>query len=143
MNVFKTNYCIGVLSFQVGTCIGENVERAVHYSKRTLCIVSRAFMQSTFCMQEFVTARSFDFSTRRNRLIVVLYEDVPEHELHEEIRLYIRSFTYLRRDAAFFMARLMYVLPQVRIGDLDDEHRPLLSDQRREPYGANRQIQGV
>ena len=114
--------------FLAGTTISENVARVIHFSKRTLCIVSRAFMSSSICMHEFITARSFDFSYKKARLLVIMYEDVATEDMHEDIRMYVKSFTYLKRDCTFFMKRLLYRLPQKKLGN--DENTPLLLNTR-------------
>ena len=112
--------CCHEEDFLPGVGIAANIEKAVHYSKRTVCVVSRNFIDSPICLSEFDTARSFDMCYNKNRLIMILYEDIPKENLPESITTYIKSYTYLKRESAFFIKRLMYMLAQNKMGIFGD-----------------------
>ena len=62
-----------------------------------------------------------------------MYEDIEENELSEDIRMYVKSYTYLRRNSKFFIRRLMYRLAQAKLGEMGEDD-PMLVD-RNEHYG--------
>ena len=49
---------------------------------------------------------------RTNYLIVVLCEDVSAEDLDEDMRLYLKTNTYLSRDSRWFWDKLRYAMPQ-------------------------------
>ena len=49
---------------------------------------------------------------RTNYLILVLCEDVTIEDLDEEMRIYLRTNTYLRRDGRWFWEKLRYAMPR-------------------------------
>ena len=123
--------CFHELHFEGGASIAANCERAVHLSKRTLCLISRNFLASPWCRAEFDAARSFDVNYHKQRLIVVKCEDVNVNEIPEnasEIKYYLKNFTYIDKNSYLFDVKLKYVLPQTKQGPVANEETPLLTD---------------
>ncbi|XP_062615991.1 toll-like receptor 4 [Saccostrea cucullata] len=54
-NNFK--FCIHSRDFIIGVNVAENITNAIHNSKRTVCFLSKAFLQSEFCTYEAQMAR--------------------------------------------------------------------------------------
>ena len=48
---------------------------------------------------------------RRTRLLVVLQEKIPDNKIKGELRLYIKTFTYLDSANQLFWSRLLNDLP--------------------------------
>jgi protein toll len=68
--------CFHQRDFVPGNSIHENINNAVHRSKRTLCLLSNNFIDSSYCMDEFVIALHYNTHIKRRRLIVVALEPV-------------------------------------------------------------------
>ena len=120
--------CDHVRDFIIGQMIFDNMGYAILYSKRTICYVTRNFIESNFCKFEFDMAVNMDMQTNKKRLIVIMAEDIPKEELPESVRTYVKNFTYLTKDCPFFMKRLTYRLAQNKLGAAD-EIRPLLMEE--------------
>ena len=66
---------------------------------------------------------------RTNYLILVLCEDVLVEDLDEEMRPYLRTNTYLRRDSRWFWEKLKYAMPQKPLLELQrDRNLPQNAD---------------
>ena len=66
---------------------------------------------------------------RTNYLILVLCEDVSVEDLDEEMRPYLRTNTYLRRDSRWFWEKLKYAMPQKPLLELQrDRNLPQNAD---------------
>ena len=122
--------------FMIGENIFDNMGNAIVRSKRTVCVVTRNFIQSKFCMFEFGMAVNVDMLANRKRLIVIMQEDIEKDDLPEKLRNYVNSFTYLTRDCPFFMKRLTYRLAQNKLGEPDDVNIPLLASNNGQNYGS-------
>ena len=57
---------------------------------------------------------------RTNYLILVLCEDVAIEDLDEEMRIYLRTNTYLKRDSRWFWDKLRYAMPQKTLLELQE-----------------------
>ena len=55
---------------------------------------------------------------RTNYLIVVLCEDVSSEDLDEDMRMYLKTNTYLSRDNSWFRQKLRYAMPQRPLREL-------------------------
>lgn len=98
-NDHRFNVCFHERDFVVGVSILENASNSIVNSKRTLCLISKAFLSSYWCMEEFKMAYKNDLDKKKHRLLVVLLEQVdwddPDMEQLHEIKSYIKSRTYL------------------------------------------------
>ncbi|XP_071123060.1 toll-like receptor 4 [Mytilus edulis] len=75
--------CIHQRDFIPGEDITLNITNAIHDSKRTICIITRAFLDSYYCMFEFNMARMESIYSRggENILFLVLHEHITSREL--------------------------------------------------------------
>ena len=55
---------------------------------------------------------------RTNYLIVILCEDVSSEDLDEDLKMYLKTYTYLSRDSSWFWQKLRYVMPQRPLREL-------------------------
>jgi hypothetical protein len=81
--------------FRVGEFVVDNIVRAITSSRRTLVVLTRAYIQSKWCMYELNMARMEAADTGRNVLCVILKEDVPTKYLPIEVIDIIKKKTYL------------------------------------------------
>ena len=103
--------CVHYRDFPVGACIAETIIEAVESSKRTILLLSRNFLQSEWCRYEFKTAHHQVLKDKAKRLIVILMEDIPLEDLDPDLRLYLKTNTYLKWGDQWFWEKLKYALP--------------------------------
>ena len=95
-NYHGFNVCFHERDFLVGESILDNARNAIVNSKRTLCLISKDFLSSHWCLEEFKMAYNNDLDKKKHRVLVVLLEQVDwDVEQHPEIKSYIRSRSYL------------------------------------------------
>ena len=102
--------CLHERDFLVGVPICDNITNAVEGSKCTLVVVSENWLESDWCQYEFRVAHALMIE-RRTRLLVVLQEKIPDNKIKGELRLYIKTFTYLDSANQLFWSRLLNDLP--------------------------------
>ncbi|VDH93878.1 toll-like receptor 13 [Mytilus galloprovincialis] len=75
--------CIHHRDFIPGEEISVNITNAIHESKKTICIITRSFLDSYYCMFEFNMARMESIYSRneQNILFLVFYEQIQPRKL--------------------------------------------------------------
>ncbi|BFZ00801.1 hypothetical protein BsWGS_03840 [Bradybaena similaris] len=81
--------------FVAGTSILSNIVMAVAESRKTLVVLTRNLLQSTWCNYEVQMATMEAVHTGRPVLVFLLKENIPNSELDVELLRYIKSNTYL------------------------------------------------
>ncbi|BFZ00790.1 hypothetical protein BsWGS_03829 [Bradybaena similaris] len=81
--------------FMAGTFIASNIVMAVAESRKTLVVLTRNLMESTWCNFEIQMATMEAVHTGRPVLVFLLKENIPNRELDVELLRYIKSNTYL------------------------------------------------
>ncbi len=120
---YQYNYhlCVHDRDFLVGDTIFNNISQAVKRSRRMIMVLSRTFLKSQWCMLEFRAAHQRVLKDRTNYLIVILFEDVSTEDLDEELKLYLKTNTYLSLSNSWFWQKLIYAMPQIPIATLRPE----------------------
>ncbi|XP_053391545.1 toll-like receptor 4 [Mercenaria mercenaria] len=80
--------------FRAGEFVNDNIMHAIITSRKTLIILSKAFLQSHWCRFEMHMARLGPIKTGRNVLCVLMKDHVPTKGLPLEIIDIIRNRTY-------------------------------------------------
>ncbi|KAK4299276.1 hypothetical protein Pmani_028450 [Petrolisthes manimaculis] len=106
--------CLHYRDFPVGAYITDTILSAVETSKRTILILSENFIKSEWCRFEFRSAHHEVLKDRRRRLIVILLGDVPQRDLDPDIRLYLKTNTYLKWGDNHFWEKLKFAMPDAR-----------------------------
>ena len=106
--------CIHDRDFMVGAPIFQNIFDSVKTSRRMIMVLSKDFVQSEWCMLEFRAAHRRVLRDRTNYLIIILFADVDTKNLDDELKLYLRTNTYLAIDNKWFWQKLRYALPERR-----------------------------
>ena len=96
-----------------GAQIHDNVINSISSSKRTLVILSSAYVASPWCQSEFRLAFHHQIETQMNRLIVIVMGELPP-ALPEEMQLYVSQNTYIRYGEPCFWEKLQYALPHYK-----------------------------
>lgn len=107
--------CLHYRDFPVGAFIADTIVQAIDSSRRTIMILSKNFIKSEWCRFEFKSAHHQVLRDRRRRLIVILLDDVPQKDLDPDIRLYLKTNTYLQWGDKLFWQRLRFALPDAEI----------------------------
>lgn len=112
----KQNFklCVHYRDFPAGTCLAETIIRSLEASKRTILVVSNHFLDSEWCRFEFQAAHQQVLSERCNRLILILLHNLDPGKVDDNLRVYMKTRTYLKYDDPWFWEKLMFVMPDVR-----------------------------
>ncbi|XP_058066318.1 toll-like receptor Tollo [Anopheles bellator] len=105
--------CLHYRDFPVGAYIADTIQQAVESSRRTIMVLSENFLQSEWCRFEFKSAHHAVLRDRRRRLIVIVLGEVPQKDLDPDIRLYLKTNTYLQWGDKLFWEKLRFALPDV------------------------------
>ena len=103
--------CFHHRDFLIGAPIVENIFKSVDQSKRMLVVLSSSYAQSEWCLMEFREAHRKVLEDRMKYLVVILFDDVDTTELDEELKLYLRTNTYLSVSDKRFWQKLFYAMP--------------------------------
>ena len=106
--------CLHYRDFPVGTLVTESIESAVESSKRTVLILSDNFIKSEWRQFEFRSAHHEVLRDRRRRLIVILLGEVSPGDLDPDLRLYLKTNTWLRWGDTNFWHKLKFAMPDAR-----------------------------
>ncbi|XP_051153123.1 toll-like receptor Tollo [Leptopilina boulardi] len=105
--------CLHYRDFPVGNFIADTIVQAVESSRRTIMVLSENFIKSEWCRFDFKSAHHQVLRDRRRRLILVLVGEVPQRDLDPDIRLYLKTNTYLQWGDKLFWEKLRFALPDV------------------------------
>ncbi|XP_045539826.1 protein toll-like [Papilio machaon] len=115
--------CVHYRDWTLGDWIPEQIAASVENSRRTVVVLSRAFLSSYWGLLEFREAHRRAMADGKARVMAVLVGDVlQDPRLGDELRAYLATTTYLHRDDARFLPKLASALRP---------RRPLLQALRR------------
>uniref|UniRef100_A0A182QDR2 TIR domain-containing protein n=1 Tax=Anopheles farauti TaxID=69004 RepID=A0A182QDR2_9DIPT len=107
--------CWHVRDFMPGEMISTQITKAVEDSRRTIIVLSKHYLESMWGQMEFQTAYDQSVTDKRNRVILIVYDDIGNiDQLDPQMRGYINTNTYLRRDDRWFWEKLQYAMPHPR-----------------------------
>lgn len=89
--------CLHHRDFQPGKPIIENITDAIYSSRKTLCVISRRYLQSEWCSREIQMASFRLFDEQKDVLILLFLEEIPSNQLSPfyRMRKLVKSRTYL------------------------------------------------
>ncbi|XP_065149348.2 uncharacterized protein [Paramisgurnus dabryanus] len=89
--------CLHGRDFQLGQDIVENITDSIYASRRTLCLVSRNYLRSTWCSLEMRLGTYRLQVEQRDILILVFLEKIPSRLLsyHHRLARLVKTRTYL------------------------------------------------
>ncbi|XP_073768827.1 toll-like receptor 13 [Danio rerio] len=89
--------CLHSRDFQLGHDIVENITDSIYASRRTLCLVSRNYLNSNWCSVEMQLATYRLQVEHRDILILVFLETIPSRLLssHHRLARLVKTRTYL------------------------------------------------
>ncbi|XP_039677457.1 toll-like receptor 13 [Perca fluviatilis] len=89
--------CLHHRDFEPGKPIIENITDAIYGSRKTICVISRHYLQSEWCSREIQMASYRLFDEQDDVLILLFMEDIPacELSLYYRMRSLVKRRTYL------------------------------------------------
>ncbi|XP_078093456.1 uncharacterized protein LOC144509047 [Mustelus asterias] len=89
--------CFHHRDFEVGKPIVENIVDAIYKSRKTICIISRSYLQSEWCSMEMQVALYRLFDEHSDVLILVFLDEIPGHMLssYHQLRKLVMKKTYI------------------------------------------------
>ncbi|XP_026226999.1 toll-like receptor 21 [Anabas testudineus] len=90
--------CLHHRDFEPGRYIVDNIVSAVYSSRKTICVVSRNFLQSEWCSLEIQLASYRLFDEHRDVLLLVFLEPISERQMssYHRMRKVMLKKTYLQ-----------------------------------------------
>ncbi|XP_069369201.1 toll-like receptor 22 isoform X1 [Paralichthys olivaceus] len=79
--------CLHHRDFMPGKPIVENIVDAIYGSRKTICVISRRYLESEWCSREMQVASFRLFDEQKDVLILVFLEDIPTDELSPYYRM--------------------------------------------------------
>ncbi|XP_035693401.1 toll-like receptor 13 [Branchiostoma floridae] len=89
--------CLGDRDFQPGAPIVDNIAESIYESRKTICVITRDFLESDWCRFEMQMATYRLFEEHVDCLIVVFLEQIPAQRLakYHSLRRVMCRNTYL------------------------------------------------
>ncbi|XP_073527992.1 toll-like receptor 5 [Phyllobates terribilis] len=122
-----------------------NIRDAIWNSKKTICIVTKHFLQDGWCVEAFNYAQSRYFTELKNVLIMVVVGSLSQYQLkkYKPIRAYIHRCEYLTwpeddQDVEWFLSRLSYnILREEKVKNRDLKVRTVSSTLELQQIGVS------
>ncbi|XP_041841114.1 toll-like receptor 13 isoform X1 [Melanotaenia boesemani] len=89
--------CLHHRDFVPGKPIIENITEAIYSCRKTICVISRHYLQSEWCSREIQMASFRLFDEHKDVLIMLFLEDIPVQQLspYHQMRGLVKRCTYL------------------------------------------------
>ncbi|XP_063060764.1 toll-like receptor 13 [Engraulis encrasicolus] len=114
--------CLHHRDFQPGKFIVDNIIDGIYGSRKTICVISQHYLESEWCSREVQVASFRLFDEKKDVLVLVFLEDIPEYRLsaHYRIRSLLRKRTYLRWPKAGEDPRVFWEKLRLALGTTQD-----------------------
>ncbi|XP_075461501.1 uncharacterized protein LOC142497516 [Ascaphus truei] len=93
----KYKLCFKPRDFMPGCYHIDNIQNAISNSRKTICVVTRKYLESDWCRIEIQLACSRIFYDKEDVLLMVLLEEIPDYRLsaYHKLRKLIKQNTYI------------------------------------------------
>ncbi|KPP60030.1 toll-like receptor 22 precursor-like [Scleropages formosus] len=109
--------CLHHRDFQPGRPIMDNIVDGIYGSRKTICLISRYYLESEWCSREIQLASFRLFDEKKDVLVLVFLEDIPPRQLspYHRMRQLVKKQTYLAwpkpgQDTRVFWCKLKQAL---------------------------------
>ncbi|GAB6025517.1 TOLL-like receptor [Chamberlinius hualienensis] len=120
------NICLHERNFLAGGAIMDTILEAVKLSSRTIIILTEKFITSGWCMYEFKAAHMQMMLDRCPRVLLIVKDDIPD-DIDPQLKMYIKTNTYLKWGETLFWEKLYYAMPNQRVKQALDEPSPFFT----------------
>ncbi|XP_061164124.1 toll-like receptor 2 [Saccostrea echinata] len=103
-------FCLHHRDFMAGKTITENIIDSIESSRHTIVIMSRHFLDSSYCLYEFEEAFRQSLSEKKRHLLVILMEEISQNKMPKVLQACLKTFTFIKKDDNIFMDRLIFSL---------------------------------
>ncbi|KAL0858265.1 hypothetical protein ABMA27_012169 [Loxostege sticticalis] len=104
--------CVHYRDWVIGDMIPAQIATSVEQSRRTIVVLTKNFLKSTWAPLEFRAANAHAQRERRARVLIVVLEEIPDcEEMDAELRAYLSTNTYLKWGDPWFWEKLKYAMP--------------------------------
>lgn len=97
-----------------GGYLSEAIQEAVESSRRTIVVLSEHFLKSEWCRYEFKSAHHEVLNNSNHKVVVIFLGRVSYRELDPDIRMWLKSSTFLHWGEKRFWDKLRYSMPDAR-----------------------------
>ncbi|XP_069507503.1 toll-like receptor 13 [Ambystoma mexicanum] len=89
--------CLHHRDFEPGRPILDNIVENIYASRKTICVISRHYLESEWCSGEMQVASYRLFDERKDVLILIFLEEIPSYLLspYHRMRKLVKKKTYL------------------------------------------------
>ncbi|XP_045890674.1 toll-like receptor 13 isoform X1 [Micropterus dolomieu] len=89
--------CLHHRDFEPGRPIIDNITNGIYGSRKTICVISRRYLESEWCSREIQAASFRLFDEKKDVLILVFLEEIPTFQLSPfyRMRKMLKRRTYL------------------------------------------------
>ncbi|GAA6236357.1 toll-like receptor 13, partial [Lates japonicus] len=89
--------CLHHRDFEPGKPIVDNITDAIYGSRKTICVISRRYLESEWCSKEIQVASFRLFDEQKDVLILIFLEEIPNSHLspYYRMRKLLKKRTYL------------------------------------------------
>merc|ERR1719282_2087987 len=106
--------CIHTRDWKVGEMIPDQIIQSVESSRRTLIVLSKAYVDSMWTKLEFRAAHTQALQDKTQRVILVVRDKeviADKESMEEDLQRYISLNTYLDSEDPWFWQKLRFALP--------------------------------
>ncbi|XP_035249807.1 toll-like receptor 22 [Anguilla anguilla] len=123
--------CLHHRDFEPGKPILDNIVDSIYSSRKTICLISRHYLESEWCSREIQVASFRLFDEKKDVLVLVFLEKIPHNQLspYHRMRKLVKKHTYLSwpkpgQNTMVFWQKLRVAL-ETKEGP--DQENPILS----------------
>ena len=133
--------CLHHRDFRLGEVITEQIIESVQSSKKTLFVLSKSFLASTWCHFEIQMAQSRLFTTGKDVILLALLEPLPDRMVSKTLKGLLETRTYVEwtendtYGQKLFWEKLYESVKAPITQPFDLENRPLACSIQREDSG--------
>ncbi|XP_053320189.1 toll-like receptor 13 [Spea bombifrons] len=94
---YSRKLCLHHRDFEPGKHIIDNIIDSIYNSRKTICVITRHYLESEWCSKEIQVASYRLFHDHADVLVLLFLEDIPSYKLspYHQIRKIIKKKTYL------------------------------------------------
>ena len=105
--------CFHTRDWLPGEWIQNHIIRTVEESRRIVIVLSNSFINSVWGLMEFKYAYYYMKKENRNRVIIILYNDIQEERnIDEVLKNFLKLNTYVKWGDVYFWEKLLSALPK-------------------------------